>query len=66
MQNVVILIIYTTGKIWIIWKAQLKHSSSTFRFAENGLALTTNKYCGFNATLAYSATGENAIRNVGN
>ena len=45
---------YTAAKLWTVWKAQWKHSHLTIWFAGNGLAPTTNRYCGFNATLACS------------
>ena len=44
--------------IWNIWKAQWKHSYLTLKFTGNGLALSTNKYCGFNVTLTCGAIDE--------
>ena len=41
-------------KLWNIWKAQWRHSYWTFRFARNSLALATNKYYEFNATVTCS------------
>ena len=38
-------------KICNIWKVQWEDSYLKFLFAEYGFASTTNKYCGFNATL---------------
>ena len=48
------------AKLWNIWKAHWEHSYLTVWFTGNGLAPTTNKYCGLNATLACSVMDENA------
>ena len=48
----------TAAKIWTFWKVQWKHSYLTIWFAGIGLAPTTHRYCGFNATLACSVMDE--------
>ena len=53
-------------KIWNIWKSKWKHSYSTFWFAGNGLALTTNKFCDLNATIMCSLWTKSAICRVQN
>ena len=44
------------AEIWNIYKSQKKHWYVTFKFAENGLAATTNTYCDFNSTLMGTVT----------